>query len=369
VTWRLHYFLHNLGGKLSKRPFVLIILSAILFGLSPPLAKLLVKDIHPVALAGFLYLGVFFGLEIYSVGRKMITHKPGMPSSLQAPPLEKKDFPWLAGAILIGGVIAPISLMIGLTKISGFSASLLLNLEGLTTALIAVLIFKEKAGMRLWAALASMTFAGIFLAWDPSLGKFTLAGPLFIFLAMTGWGLDNNFTRNISDKNPVQIAKLKGLFAGLISLGIVLILGIKISLDTKLIFALLIGALCYGLSLVFFIKALKGLGAFRAGAFFSFGPFIGALASLPILREFIKWTMFPATLFMLIGVWLIVSEKHSHAHPHEKLTHAHSHTHHDQHHFHPHPGKAREPHTHEHTHMELDHIHSHWPDTHHRHDH
>jgi len=354
---------------LNKRPFVLIVLSAVLFGLSPPLAKLLVKDIHPVVLAGFLYLGVFFGLEIYSVGRKMIIHKPDSLSSSPDPSLEKKDFPWLSGAILAGGVIAPISLMIGLTKTSGFSASLLLNLEGLTTALIAVLIFKENAGMRLWAALACMTFAGIFLTWDPSRGKFTLAGPLFIFLAMIGWGLDNNFTRNISDKNPVQITKLKGLFAGLISLAIVFILGIKTSLHPRLIFALLIGALCYGLSLVFFIKALKGLGAFRAGAFFSFAPFIGALASLPILREFIKWTMFPATLFMLLGVWLIVSEKHSHAHTHEKLTHTHSHTHHDLHHFHPHPGKAREPHAHEHTHEELDHIHGHWPDTHHRHHH
>lgn len=350
---------------MDKTPLIFIILSASLFGMSVPFAKILLNDISSVALAGFLYLGAFLGLSLYSVFRT----KGNSILDKNVAPLEKKDIPWLAGAIIMGGIIGPISLMTGLNLVSGFATSLLLNMEGLATALIAVIFFKENAGKRLWLALACMSIAGVFLSWDPSHGKFTIMGPLLIILAMVCWGVDNNLTRNISDKDPVQIAKIKGLVAGTSSILVALILGMNISLSYKVVFALLLGAFSYGFSLVFFIKALQGLGSFRTGMFFSFAPFIGAIVSLIILREWIGWVIFPATAFMMIGVWLTSSEKHIHLHVHKPITHNHSHIHSDGHHLHEHSGTFREPHAHEHTHTEIIHSHKHYPDTHHRHEH
>jgi len=350
---------------LDKNPLIFIIISASLFGISPPLAKLLVKDIPPVALAGLLYLGAFAGLSLYSIGKRTIMTDPDK----KAAPLERKDLPWLAGAVLAGGIIAPISMMTGLTLISGFSASLLLNLEGLATAMIAVFLFKENAGKRLWPALVCMTIAGILLTWDPGQGKFNIVGPLLIIFAVVCWGMDNNLTRNISHKDPIQIAKIKGFVAGITSLSLAIILGMKIYLDITIVFSLLLGSFSYGISLVFFIKALEGLGSSRTGAFFSLAPFIGAITSLIILKEWIGWVMFPAAGFMIIGIWLIGSEKHSHYHIHKQITHTHSHVHNDMHHLHKHSGAFHEPHAHEHTHTEIAHTHIHWPDIHHRHEH
>ncbi len=356
---------NNKGDLLDKSSLIYIIISASLFGISPPLAKLLVNNISPVVLAGLLYLGAFAGLSLYSLVRRKRT----IDLTKKAASLERKDLPWLAGAVLTGGIIAPISMMIGLTFISGFSASLLLNLEGVATTMIAVLFFKENAGKRLWLALVCMTLAGIFLTWDSSQGRFSITGPLLIIFAMVCWGIDNNLTHSISDKDPVQIAKIKGFAAGIISLLLGLFLGMKIPLDLAVAFALLLGSFSYGISLVFFIKALEGLGSSRTGIFFSFAPFIGAIASLIILREWIGWVMFPATGLMIIGVWLIVTERHSHLHIHRTKTHIHLHDHSDMHHKHECSGTFHEPHTHEHIHIELAHVHVHWPDTHHRHEH
>lgn len=325
------------------------------------MAKLLIKDIPPIFLAALLYLGAFVGLSLFSIKRGDADKK--------AASLEKKDLPWLAGAILAGGVAGPICMMTGLSFVSGLSASLLLNLEGVMTALIAVFLFKENAGKRLWLALTCMTIAGIFLSWDAGQSRFNIKGPLLILIAMVCWGIDNNLTRSISDKDPVQIAKIKGLVAGTVSFLLALFLGVKFSLNITIVFALLLGAFSYGVSLVFFIKALKRLGSSRTGAFFSFAPFVGALVSLIVLREWIGWVIFPAAAFMIIGVWLIISEEHLHVHLHQEETHNHSHTHNDLHHFHDHIETDSEPHVHEHKHPETSHIHVHWPDTNHRHNH
>jgi drug/metabolite transporter (DMT)-like permease len=350
---------------LDKRPLIFIIISASLFGISTPLAKLLVGDIAPVALAGLLYLGAFVGLSLYA----LVRNKRVVDQNKKSAPLEKKDLPWLTGAILTGGILGPISLMTGLTLVSGFSASLLLNLEGLATVLIAVFVFRENTGKRLWMALVCMTIAGVLLTWDPTQDKFTITGPLLIIFAMICWGIDNNLTRNISDKDPIQITQVKGFVAGITSLSLALILGMKISLNITIVFALLLGSFSYGVSLVFFIKALKGLGSSRTGTFFSLAPFIGAIASLIILKEWIGWTMLPAAGFMLLGIWLMGSEKHAHFHIHKPITHTHSHVHTDMHHLHEHTDDVHEPHTHEHTHNEITHVHPHFPDTHHRHEH
>jgi drug/metabolite transporter (DMT)-like permease len=348
---------------LDRKPILYILISASLFGLSSPLAKLLLKNISPLTLAGLLYLGAFLGLFLYS----LVTQKKIPEANIER--LERKDLPWLIGAILAGGVIAPISQMAGLNLISGFSVSLLLNLEGVATAIIAVFFFRENGGKRIWFALLCMTAAGVLLSWDSGQSHFNIAGPLLILLAVTCWGIDNNLTRQISNKSPVQITYLKGLVGGAISLSAAMILGKPVPLDITLLFALLLGALSYGISLVFFIKALAGLGSSRTGVFFSLGPFVGALASIVLLRDWIGWVMLPALVLMALGTWLITGEKHQHAHTHPAVTHTHMHRHDDLHHMHRHPEAIKEPHNHEHTHAELNHTHAHWPDTQHRHAH
>ncbi|MCJ2540804.1 MAG: DMT family transporter, partial [Candidatus Thermoplasmatota archaeon] len=231
---------------LDRTPFLYVAISAILFGVSAPLAKILLDDISPVAMAGLLYLGAFLGLLVYSLVR-LAFGSPG--SERRTVPLERADVPYLAGAVITGGVLGPILLMWGLSMTSGFATSLMLNMEAVATGAIAVVVFREHSGARLWLALGLMTTGGILLAWDPELGKFTLAGPLLVTLAMFCWGVDNNLTRAISSKDAVQITMIKGAVAGSVSLGIALALGAAPSVKPALAWALLLGAFSIGISL------------------------------------------------------------------------------------------------------------------------
>jgi drug/metabolite transporter (DMT)-like permease len=330
----------------DRRPFLWILGSAALFGVSPPLAKILLRDVDPLVLAGLLYAGAGTGLSLFSGLNRLGGGAKKRPS-----PLSRKDTLWLAGAVVCGGIAAPILLMLGLTKLSGFSASLLLNMEGVATAILAAFFFGEPAGRRTWAALAAMTAAGILLSWDPSAGRFSMSGALLVLGAMIAWGADNNFTRLISDKDPVRIAQVKGLIAGAFSLTLAASLGLPFPAFPFMLAGIALGAFSYGISLVLYIRALSGLGAFRAGAL-DLAPFVGAVASLALLREPPGWPFLPGLLLMAAGTALIVLERHGHAHRHKRVDHAHLHGHHD-----------------EHTHEEREHSHAHWPDTHHRHGH
>jgi drug/metabolite transporter (DMT)-like permease len=351
------------------KPLAAVLLSAVLFGISTPLAKLLLGGIHPVALAGLLYSGVFLGLGACRVASRLVRRGSCTPGTAREVPLGRRDLPWLAGAILAGGIVAPICLMEGLNRTSGFATSLLLNFEAAATALVAVFLFREYAGWRVWTALAFMTAGGVLLSWDPGQGRIELAGPLLVLAAMVGWGLDNNLTRQISDKDPVQIAMAKGLVAGAVALGLAFSIGQGFAPGLLAVGGLAVGAMCYGLSLVLFIKGLKGMGAFRTGALFSLAPFAGALASVALLGDRVSPIMAAAGLLMAGAVALVVREKHVHAHHHDRLVHVHAHVHSDLHHLHGHGGDVREPHFHEHVHEDLDHVHGHWPDTDHRHSH
>jgi len=351
------------------KPLSAVLASAVLFGVSTPLAKLLLGGIPPIALAGLLYAGAFLGLAVYRGAAGCARRWNLTRGYAGEAPLEKHDLPWLAGAILAGGIAAPILLMLGLSRITGFAGSLLLNFEAAATALIAVLLFRENAGRRVWTALALMTSGGVLLSWNSGQGRLDLAGPLLILAAMAGWGLDNNLTRQISGKDPVQIAMVKGLVSGAFSLGLAFALGQGVSPQLPVVAGLAVGALGYGLSLVLFIKGLNGLGAFRAGALFSIAPFAGALASILVLGDRVRPGMAAAGLVMAAAVALVVREKHAHAHHHDPMTHAHAHVHSDLHHDHAHEGDVREPHVHGHVHEVTDHVHGHWPDSGHRHDH
>jgi len=351
---------------LSSRtaPVVFIVLSASLFGVGTPLAKILVDDIDPVVLAGLLYVGAFVGLSIYA-GLARVSRGDRTRSAS----LGRKDAPWLTGATISGGIVAPICLMTGLTLTTGFAASLLLNLEGLVTALIAYAFFKENLGWRLGIAVVCMTAAGVILSWDPGSGAISVGGPLLMLAAGIAWGVDNNLTRHISCKSPVQIAQVKGAVAGTVSLSIAVLLGLNVPADRSLILALVLGSICYGASLALFVQALQGMGASRAGMFFSIGPFVGAIVSIVLLDEWLGWMMLPAAGLMLVGVVVIVYERHSHIHGHEGITHAHLHSNDEPSHDHGHPAPVNGQHVHEHTHHPESHDHVHWPDIHHRHDH
>jgi drug/metabolite transporter (DMT)-like permease len=349
----------------NRLPLVFAVASAVLFGMGTPFAKLLLGDIPPVALAGLLYLGALVGLSLYDIFRRITSDQQEVSKSR----LGRNDAPWLAGAIVAGGIVAPISLMTGLTMISGFSASLLLNLEGAATAIIATMLFKEHLGRRIVLVILCMTAAGVLLSWNPEEDVFAVTGPLLLIVAAVGWGLDNNFTRNICGKDPVQIAQIKGLVAGCTSIALALALGWNVRISSDIIWALVLGSLSYGASLVLFVLALQGLGASRTGAFFTLGPFVGAAVSVVLLNESLGWIMLPAAVLMLGGVVAMLYERHSHVHQHEEMTHVHLHSHGDFSHNHCHPDPVREPHVHEHTHLAEDHYHPHWPDIHHRHAH
>ncbi len=355
--------------QVSMRSVFYALASAVLFGLSTPLAKIVLRQVPPIALAGFLYLGAFIGLSFFKAADKLGTLLFRRTPMKLGASLEKKDAPWLAGAILAGGVGGPILLMLGLERTSGFSASLLLNFEALATAFIAVLLFRENAGKTIWVSLGLLTLGGILLAWDPGRGRLDPLGPVLILTAMIFWGVDNNLTRHISEKDPIDIARIKGLAAGMVSLGMAILLEGDRILGMGWLFALSVGAVGYGLSLVLFILALRDLGAFRTGALFSTGPFVGALAALALLAERPTLRLAAAGACMGLGVLLTIFERHRHHHKHHVLYHTHAHVHDDLHHEHHHDPAVDGSHIHGHEHRETNHIHVHWPDTHLRHGH
>jgi drug/metabolite transporter (DMT)-like permease len=318
------------AGPNPRRPVAYALSAATLYGIGLPLSKLLLGSIHPVAMAGLLYIGSLVGLCVYRLFRRAVGNQE------RYEPLKGKDYRWLAGSIMTGGFLAPILLMAGLSLITGFAASLLSNLEAVFTTILAAAIFRESTGPRLWAAVGCMTAGSSLLSYDPASGSVSLLGPLLVTLSMVCWGADNNFTRRISTRDPTSIALWKSMVAGFGPLLICIPLGALPPLDAMTGYAMLVGSFGYGASLVLFIMALKGLGASRTAALFAFAPFIGALVSLIVLKEWLGWLMLPAALLMALGLWLLVYEKHGHAHTHPSERHSHAHTHDDGHHHHAH---------------------------------
>ena len=332
-------------------------LSALLFGASTPFAKLLVGAISPLALAGLLYLGSGIGLAIWFALRRA-------PLNLAV-----GDLPWLGAAIAAGGVIGPALLMQGLVRTDGASASLLLNFEAVFTAVMAWVVFRENVDRRIFAGFVAIAAGGIVLSWDQAPRASGLAGPLLVAGACLAWALDNNLTRRVSGGDAVAIASLKGLVAGTVNLGVALALGAYLPAPGAVLLGALVGLLGYGVSLVFFILALRELGTARTSAYFAVAPFYGAGIALVLLGEQTGPAFWAAAALMAIGVWLHLTERHEHDHAHEATIHAHEHVH-DAHHQHEHPeGNATEPHSHTHHHRAIRHRHPHYPDLHHRHEH
>ncbi len=337
------------------------LMAAALFGASTPFAKQLTGGVAPVMLAALLYLGSGLGLASWLALRR----GSGAASLLRAP-----ELPWLAGAIAAGGVAGPVLLMIGLAVTPAASASLLLNLEGVLTALLAWFVFKENFDRRILAGMVLIVLAGAMLSWSerPQFG--VPWGPLAIVGACLCWAIDNNLTRKVSASDPVQIACLKGLAAGSVNLVIAFSLGYRLPGMATVGTAAAIGLAGYGVSLVLFVLALRHLGSARAGAYYSAAPFAGALIAMLMFGERPGPVFWGAAALMGLGIWLHLTESHDHVHHHPELAHEHVHSH-DEHHQHEHddgidPGEA---HSHFHTHAPLTHAHPHYPDIHHRHQH
>jgi drug/metabolite transporter (DMT)-like permease len=351
---------------MNQRAVFLALLSAALFGVSTPAAKLLLGTTDPAVLAGLLYCGAGLGVAVLRRARRFAAVETA-PSEAG---LARHDLPWLAGAIVAGGIVGPVLLMAGLQHTEASTASLLLTLEGVATAMMAWFIFHESFDRRIALGMGSIAAGTAVLSWTGQPQLAGLLGPLAIVGACIAWGLDNNLTRKVSLADPLQIVELKGLIAGPVNLALGLLAGGQMPGVSATLAAGLVGFLGYGVSLVLFVYALRHLGTARTGAYFSTAPFLGAIAALAFLQEPLTIQLLAAGVLMGLGVWLHLTEHHEHEHRHAPLQHAHPHMH-DAHHRHVHaeddpPG---EPHAHAHRHESLTHRHPHVPDMHHQHRH
>jgi len=348
----------------GRRAVSLALLAAGLFGLSTPAAKALLNLTDPWLLAGLLYLGSGLGLGCLR-GLSIVTGRKTTEA-----PIRIADAPWLLAAIVAGGLIGPGLLMLGLSGAAASQVSLLLNLEGVLTALLAWFVFREHFDTRIATGMAAITIGALVLAWQPGRALSLDRHAALVAGACLAWALDNNLTRKVAGADAVLISALKGGTAGLVNLGIALVWGAHVPGLRVTLAALVVGFLGYGVSLTLFVRALRELGAARTGAYFSVAPFVGAVVAVTVLAEPLTAGLIVGALLMALGVWLHVSEGHAHEHVHEPLAHEHRHRH-DDHHSHAHdPGvPAGEPHSHWHEHGPLRHRHPHYPDLHHRHPH
>lgn len=259
--------------------------------------------------------------------------------------------------------------MLGLTTTPAATSSLLLNLEGVFTAVIAWVVFRENVDLQIFLGMVAIVAGGVALSWQPGAAGLS-AGALLVVAACVTWAIDNNLTRKVSTNDAMVIACLKGLVAGSVNLGIALFMGAHLPGVGKMAAAMLTGFAGYGVSLVLFVVALRNLGTARTGAYFSVAPVFGVALSLILWPELPSLLFWAAAALMALGIWLHIRERHEHPHTHEVLDHNHRHRH-DEHHQHTHDFEwdGDEPHTHTHQHAPITHTHAHFPDIHHRHIH
>ena len=301
------------------------VLAAALYAINIPFSKLLLQHVEPTMLASYLYLGAGIGIGIVFLVTKKKTSDTGEK-------IAKKDLPYVLGMIILD-MIAPILLMFGLLDSASSSASLLNNFEIVCTSLIALLIFKESISGRMWAAISFITLSSFFLSFE-DLASFKLSwGAVLVLLATLCWGLENNCTRNLSGKNTYHVVFLKGIFSGLGSLTVALILGERFARIPYVAMALLLGFVAYGLSIFFYIKAQGMIGAAKTSAYYAIAPFIGTALSFILFAERPTWAYFVGLSIMIAGTVIVILDtlagKHRHPHKHV-ITHTHdgsTHTH------------------------------------------
>lgn len=332
--------------------------AALLFGAGTPLAKWQLDAVSPWLLAGLLYLGSGLGLTLY----RCLIRAPAVD-------LPRNELSWFAGAILAGGIIGPVLLMAGLTRIPASGASLLLNAEGVFTALLAWFVFRENFDQRIAIGIVAIVAGAMVLGW-PGEARFAGLWPTLAVLgACFAWAVDNNLTRKISLTDATWITSVKGLISGAVNLSLAFLLGASMPPLPNLVGAMAVGLLAYGVSLALFVVGLRQLGTARTSAYFSVAPFFGAVMAV-LMGEAVTPRLLAAGALMGLGTWLHLTERHEHVHAHEEMMHDHEHAH-DEHHRHGHdaPVAPSINHRHVHRHEPLMHQHPHFPDTGHRHRH
>jgi len=309
-------------------------------------------------LAGLLYLGAGAGLWALSPLRRKDAEAP----------LRVSDVPTLTGIIVAGGLAGPVLLVLGLSRLSGVSASLLLNLEAPFTIALAVLAFGDHLTRGEGLGAGAIMLGAAALAWAPGAIRLDAGGVAAVAGACAAWALDNNLSQRLALRDPVAVAKAKTLVAGLVNTAIGLAIGEHVPPARHAAAALAVGFGGYGVSIVLHLLAVRGMGAARQAAIFATAPFIGAMVAVPVLREHLGARDLGAGAVIAAGIAVLLRASHEHLHVHEALEHEHAHVH-DDHHRHEHAGQAADPHSHPHGHPPLMHDHPHLPDVHHRHGH
>lgn len=354
----------NKPAKAPIRGVIYALAAALLFGMTTPLAKPLLEHVAPLMLSALFYLGASMGLGFYL----LLGWRSGQTNKREAS-LKRADLPWLCGAIVCGGILAPVLLMTGLAVAPATSASLFLNLEGVFTALIAWFVFGENFDRRIALGFGAIVAGSVLLSLQFGQNLAINPGVIPIMAACLGWAIDNNLTGKIAAASPAQITCIKGFVAGLVNLAIALTLHQKLPGTGELALALIVGCLGYGVSLMLFVLALRHLGTARTGAYFAMAPFVSAGLSIVLLHEVVTATILASGLLMALGLYLHLSESHSHKHSHDFVEHEHRHVH-DLHHSHEHGyAVSKGAHSHRHSHEPLVHDHAHYPDMHHKHEH
>jgi drug/metabolite transporter (DMT)-like permease len=334
------------------------LISAALFGAGTPVAKVLLDSVSPWLLAGLLYTGSGVGIGIY----RLIRHMPRVQ-------LARKELLPFSGAILFGGVLGPLLLLVGLANVPAAGASLLLNAEGVFTALLAWFVFKENFDTRIALGMVAIVAGAVVLSVSGEVSLGSILSSLAILGACLCWGIDNNLTRKVALNDATWLAAVKGGVAGPVNLILAFSLGAQLPPVANLAAAITVGFFAYGVSLVLFIVGMRHIGTARAGAYFSIAPFFGAVLAIA-MGERVTIPFVVAGALMGIGVWLHLTERHEHEHTHEAVTHDHWHTHDTHHdHEHQHPVEADTRHRHLHVHETVTHTHGHYPDSYHRHEH
>ncbi|OFZ55849.1 MAG: hypothetical protein A2428_07505 [Bdellovibrionales bacterium RIFOXYC1_FULL_54_43] len=299
----------------------LAVLSAILFGASPLLTKVVIQsstEMTPILLAGLLYLGSGIGLALMLAAQRI---NPVHEIRRLAP----ASLSQLSGSIIAGGILAPLAFAYSISSASAFEVSLLLNLETVATTAIAFLLFREHVGRHVLLSKGLILLGAVALSVGPTPEGRLSSAALWMVAACMLWGLDNNLTRNLEMISPSVLAALKGLVAGLFNLLIAIPFTERVPPLPAVFGTLVIGAFCYGLSLVLFILALRKLGAARVGTYFAAGPFFGMLLSIGFLREQPTTFQWASSAIIAFGVWLLSRERHEHLHNHGDLMHSHPH--------------------------------------------
>jgi len=352
-----------------RKAQVEVILAALAFAASVPLSKLLLADVAPLALSGVLYMsaGTLCAALAWLSGRS------GTPLG-GTNTVRGAEWVWLLGAVASGGVLAPLFLFLGLREVSGHVAGLLLNFEAVFTVGLGVMLSGEYLGRRGWLGALAILAGAVLLSLPPADAASVTtrwSGIALVIGACALWGLDNNLTQRVSLRDARQIVAIKGLAGGITSLSLAAAFGGFGHWNTpRLLVALAVGAVSFGLSIVLFVRGLRHLGVIQTGMLFALAPGFAAVLSLILLHETIAMGGLLALASMTVGALLLATDRHEHLHEHEALEHAHEHTH-DEHHQHDHTPEqlAQVPHSHPHRHERIAHRHPHAHDIHHRHRH